>query len=521
MASQTPKSPAPHAPKKERSENTLKNKSTFLYAGTIVILVITIVAFVFLPSGNVGPGGAGGNLVFGSYAGKSIGIAQGGYFSRQVSLVNDALKQQGINDQNYQLYAYQVYRQAFERTVLHYGVLDAVKKAGGHVTENYVDEKMASNEAFQDNGQFSPRLYRDMANSQKLALRDNLREEALSSLYTDYLYGQEPSSSELAFVKNMAKEMRTIEYAAFPLTGYPDSEVAAWLSANTPLFRHLKLARVSVATGQADAEKLLKQVKAGTLAFEDAAKSHSSDSYADKGGSMGPHYFYEIEGDLEKKTDAEQLAALKTGEYSPVLKTLSGSWAFYKAEDNTVAADLKDPVVLKDARAYMVRYERGKLEDWVSAQAAVIAKGPSADFEKACKKAGYEVKTTGPFPLNYGDIDFTAYGQRIPLLQRINSSSAAELSQASSNEAFLTAAFSLAPGAVSGPIVLGDNILVVKVKEESAATDDQLASLGLYYPYFYQQKNSYELADVFLKSPLLKDNFMQVFFKHFTPNNKS
>ena len=517
MAPQTPNAPAPRAPRKGNASGKEKgSKSNFIYIGTIIILVITIVAFVFMPSGNTG-GSNGTTFDFGSYNGKHITSAQGGYLVKQVSIVNDALRQQGLSEQNYQLYAYQVWRQAFERTVYHYGVLDAVKQAGGAVTENFIDDQMADDPSFQENGKFSPKLYRETPNATKLSLRDDIRDNSLAALYTNEVNAMAPSSQEIAFLKDMAKETRTIAFAALPLSAYPESEVASWAAANAKLFSHLKLARVSVAKSQADAEKLLKQVKAGTVSFEDAAKKNSADAYAEKGGSMGAKYYYEIMADIEKKEDVDSLAALKAGEYSGVLKTLSGSWVFFKAEADATPADMADPVVLKDARAYMLRFERGLLEDWASAQGETLSATPSADFEKACKAAGLEVKESGPFPLNYGDIDFVAYGQRIPLMRKIDSAAAPELAEASGNEAFLAAVFSLAPGAVSKPIVLGDNIVVVKVKEAGAASEEDLASLSLYYPYFFQQKTSYEMNSIFLKSPLLKDNFMNVFFKYFMP----
>lgn len=517
MAPQTPNAPAPRAPKKDRAAGKEKgSKSNFIYIGTIIILVITIIAFVFMPSGNVG-GSNGTTFDFGSYNGKHITSAQGGYLVKQVSIVNDAMRQQGLSEQNYQLYAYQVWRQAFERTVYHFGVLDAIKQAGGAVSENYVDEKMTEDPNFQENGKFSARLYRQTPNATKVSLRDGIRDEALASLYTDEVYAMAPSSQEIAFIKDMAKETRTIQFAALPLSAYPESEVATWTAANAKLFGRLKLARVSVAKNQADAEKLLKQVKAGTLSFEDAAKKNSADAYAEKGGSMGARYFYELQADIEKKEDMDKLAALKAGEYSDVLKTLSGSWVFFKAEADAAPADLADPVVLKDARAYMLRYDRGILEDWASAQAAALSSTPSADFEKACMVAGLVAKESGPFPLNFGDLDFVAYGQQIPLFRKIDTAAAPELAEASGSEAFLTEVFSLAPGSVSKPLVLGDNIVVVKVKEAGAASDEELSSLSLYYPYFFQQKSSYEMGNVFLKSPLLKDNFMNVFFKYFMP----
>lgn len=516
MASQTPNNNAPKIVKKEGAEGSKKGgrNNTFVYIGTIIILIITVVAFVFVPS--TGGGASNSGLHFGSYDGKSIDYTQGSYFAKMVQKYNDAMKQQGVNEQNYQLFAYQVYRQAFESTVAHVAIIDSVKKAGFRVTDSYLDSKMAENAAFQENGKFSPRIYRETSMSSKIAIRDELREDLYTSEYTDDIYSLAPSTKEIAFVKEMAKNTRSIEYALLPLSNYPDSEVSAWASSNGDLFRRLKLSRISLAK-QADAEKFLKEVKSDAKSFEDVAKANSTDSYASEGGAMGLRYFYEIKGDLEKKEDAEKLAALKQGEYSPVFKTLSGSYVFYRADAALIQADLADAAILKDARNYMLRYERGKLEDWVMAQGTTLSNAPAASFVAEAKKLSLPTASAGPFPLNYGDIDFAAYGQRIPLMQKVNASSAPELATASTSEPFLTAVFSLAPGSVSKPMVLGDAVIVFRVKEAGAASDEEVSSLSLYYPYFYQQKTSAELSEIFLKSPLLKDNFMTVFFKYFQP----
>lgn len=517
MASQTPSTPQNKPVKKDSETSRKGNKSTFQYIGIIVILVITVVAFVFVPS--TAGGSSSTNMQFGSFDGQAITYTQNtnNYFAKQVQNYNEAMKQQGLNDQNYQFFAYQVWRQAFESTVTHVAMIDTVKKAGFGLSETFLDDKMAENAAFQENGKFSPRLYRETTMSAKLAVRDSIREDSYISQYTDDIYALKPSSKEIAFIKDIAKDLRTVEYAAVPLANYPDSEVSAWANNNGKLFRRLKLSRITLTTSEADAQKLLKQIKGDTLAFDEAAKSHSTDTYASQGGSMGLRYVYDIQSELDKKDDVEALAALKAGEVSAIYKTTTGSWAFFKAESAAIQADLADPAVLRDVRSYMLRSERGKLEDWAMAEAKLISTAPAADFEALCKKKSLATASVGPFPLNYGDVDFAAYGQRIPLFKQVNTGSDPLLEQVSTNEAFLTAAFSLAPGSVSQPFVLGNSVLVIKVKEQSTATEDELATLSLYYPYFFQQKTTAEINELFLKSPLLKDNFSTMFFKYVMP----
>ena len=519
MASQTTNSPSSGTPKKDSGKTAIQ-KNKFLYAGTIVLLAFSIVAFIFWGSNGGGGGSTGTLLEFGSYNGKAITNAPGNYFTKQVSLVYDNLKQQGYSEQNFQLFRYQVYRQAFERTVVHMGFLDEIKKAGAVVSDDFVNNRLLENPALQENGKVSLSRLRQMPETEKLTLRAEIREESLLSEYSTDVMSISPSSKELDFVKAMGKQTRNLDYVAYPLSAYPDSEVSAWAAANPKLLRRLKLSRISDSTSEADAKKLLKQVVAGTLAFADAAKAHSTDSYADKGGSMGIKYFYEIQGDLENKEDAEKLASLKAGEYSAVLKTVTGSWAFYKAEEAISEPPLADPVVLKDARAYIERFEKGKIEDWTIAEAKKLSEVPGAQFEASARKLGLAVKTTGAFPINYGDLQFSAYGQTIPLFRSIDGKAAPELSSASGNEAFLTAAFSQAPGTVSQPLVLGDSVIVFKVKEASAAADEELASLSLFYPIYFQQKVSQEVGPLFLKSPLFKDKFMDVFIKYLAPTQQ-
>jgi hypothetical protein len=518
MASQTPKTPAKSDPREPK--RGIKNPT--IYAGTIVVLVIVVIAFVFLPMGGSGSAvisGNGRSLDFGSYSGKPIVYSQDSYMNQQVRELNDRFRQQGVTEDNYQLLAYQVYRGAFERTLLRMAAIDTVTRAGGAVTEDWLDAKVAESPAFQENGKFSAQKYHDATLAEKLSVRNQIRDDTLYQAYFADVTSVGPSSKELAFVKDMAKDSRTVEYMAYPLSGYPDSEVALWGKAHADLFRSLSLSSITVTSSEADAQKLYQNVKDKKATFEDAAKASSKDAYAQKGGAAGAKYFNELSAQLASKDDAEKLATLKTGDLSPVFKTAAGAWAFFKADAETAPADFSQPVQLAAVRDYMNRRERGTIEDWAIAKAKEIAAAGSGGFEAAAKKAGFPAKTVGPFPLNYGDVSvyLPTYGQSMPLFKTVAPSNNPDLSGASTSEKFLTAAFSLAPGAVSDPFILGDKALVLKVKEASASKDDETGMIDYLYPSFFGTKAQTEAHDLFMKSPLLKDNFSRVFFKYFQP----
>jgi hypothetical protein len=314
----------------------------------------------------------------------------------------------------------------------------------------------------------------------------------------------------------MAKGTRTIEYAAFPLSKYPDAEAAAWGKAHADLFRSLTLSRITITTSEADANKLLKNIQDKKASFDAAAKASSKDSFAAKGGVEGPKYFYELAAELAVKADADKLAALKAGDLSTVLKTTAGTWVFFKAEAAPAIADLSQGSTLAAVRGYLNDRERGVIEDWSIAQAKALSSSGAA-FEANAKKAGVQMKTMGPFPLNYGDLSVSIYGQTAPLFKKIATDKDPELDGASTSNKFLTTAFSLAAGAVSEPFVLGDNVIVLKVKEAGVAKDSDTSMIDFYYPYFFQSGASGEVRDLFMKSPLLKDDFSKVFFKYFQP----
>jgi hypothetical protein len=517
MAFQTPKSP-------QKNESLVPKRGTsnpFIYTGTIIVLVIVVIAFVFVPMGGGSSAALSNNgraLEFGRYAGKPIQYGQDTYMATQVRDLNDQLHQQGLNEENYPLFLYQVYRGAFERTVIRLAALDEVKKSGGSVTESWLDTKVAQSPVYQDNGQFSAQKYHDASLHEKLTVRNQLRDDALYQTYFTDLLGVGPSSKETAFVKDMARETRTIQYAAFPLSKYPDSEVETWGKAHADLFRSLNLSQVTIESSEADANKLVKNIEDKKTTFESVAKASSKDAFGPKGGAMGPKYYHELVAELAVKGDADKLVALKVGDISPVFKTASGSWAFFKADDAVVPPDFSQGVMVAAVRNYITNRERGVIEDWAIAQAKALSTS-GAGFESAAKKASVAVRTVGPFPLNYGDLSVSIYGQKAAMFKSVAPESDADLAGASTSEKFLSTAFSLAPGAVSEPFVLGDNVLVLKVKEESAAKDDEISSIDFYYPYFFQSGASSEVRDLFIKSPLLTDNFSKLFFKYFQPAN--
>lgn len=517
MASLT-KNPEGAEPKKIEKKQAPKRgiKNPFVYGGTVVILIITVIAFVFIPS-------MGGSLTssstpeFGKWKGKPITYAAGSYFAAQVAQINDYLKQQGLSEQNFQLYAYQVWRMAFQSTAVRTAMIESVKASGFSATEKGLDEAVTQNEAFLEDGKFSLQKYNSTPLATRMSIRSDIAQDLLLRRYYEDLYTQSPSTAETEFVASIAKPQREIDYVSIPLSSFPESEIQKWAAKNPDHFRSLKLSRITVTSSEADAKKILQQVKDNKLSFEDAAKSHSQDSYADKGGDAGVVFYYVFAADFESADDAAKVAALGKGEISDVYKLSEKAWIFYRIDEALSSPDFSNAATMAEVTAYLNAKERGVLESWAIAKANELVTSTDASaFKAAARRQKLDVKAAGPFIINIGNPTFYAYNQQIPLLQSTWQNEDPALSGAETDEAFMTALFSTSKGSVSKPLVLGENVIVFAVTKDAAAADDDLALVKMAFPYFHQQSLEAEARTTFLASKNLKDDFNTAFFKIFS-----
>ncbi len=507
--------------KKNKSSLKRNIKNPFVYIGTIVILVLTIIAFVLIPGVGGGISSAGKVPTFGSWNGTPIQYSSDSYFADQVSQINDYLRQQGMNESQSQLYAYQVWRMAFQNTVIRTAILDSAKRSGMKISEQTIDEEVAKNTQFQVDGKFSLEKYNSTPSATRMSIRNRIRDDQLIQNYYGDLMSVSPSTGEIDFVASMAKPQRTVQYVNISYADFPQEKTLDWAKSNESLFRRIGLSKITINTSQKDAEKVLAQIKANSLSFEDAAKSHSKDSYADKGGDMGTKVFYDLKGEFLNEKDADAVMALKKDEISPVYKESGNTWAFYRVNAEASMPDFSKQSVLDEVKSYLFDKEKSVMESWALAKADEFASRASkSPFAAAAKEVGLESKAAGPFILNYGKPSFYFYGQQVGLFQEPYRSLDTELVGAEESETFLTTLFSTAKNAVSKPVVLDASVVVMTVTDDTEGTDQEISYTKFTYPYFYQTAMENQIRGSILSSKLFKDEFNSTFVKLFTPAQK-
>jgi hypothetical protein len=493
----------------------------FIFIGTIAVLVLVIVAFVFLPA--VVPGQSGpSELVFGFYDGIPVKYVPNNYFHRQLQYSMEYYRQRTGGEVNNRIAASQVWRNAFEETLINIAMLKQAGDAGYTPPKDLVDRRITQLPELQENGAFSINRYRQLSSSDRMTLWKETRDAMITEHYVSDLIALQIPQGETDFLKSMAERQRTFKMVSFSLSDFPDSEVSAFASENSGLFRLIQLSRITINSSEREAQQILASIKDGTLSFEDAVSAHSQDSYAGQGGSMGQRMAYELLIEIADESSREQVLSLARGAYSDVVKTPLGSWAIYRCDEAARPFDASDSSLISKIKNYIMGYQGGRVEDWFRSQAESFAElvKNSESFESAALARGLSVSTIGPLPLNYGEYGFSG-GQNnifgstalLPL------STIPELAYAEANEEFWAEAFSIPVNTPSKPLVLGLNIIILYPESESRAEESSLENIEYMYQYQSQNFMQQDLRALLLSNPRLRDQFTEAFSRWVWPSN--
>jgi parvulin-like peptidyl-prolyl isomerase len=475
------------------------------YVLVVIVTVFSVIAFILLPMGSRGVTGKN-HIVFGTWDGHEIAWYQGGYFDQQRLAYARQVQESGTESvDERQLYG--IWYQAFKSTALRVAAVTQAKRAGVEISKDALDEDLLTWPAYLDEkGRFSEAAYNATPLSDRVATREQRKEELLTSRYfTDLSTGIHTGSREQAFVAAMAATERKFSFVTWKFASFPDEEVRKYGEATTAKFRKAKLARITVAS-EREAKQIRTRLADSTASFAELAKVHSDDSYAASGGDMGWQYAYALEPDLENKAQVEEVLALKAGEVADPMKGPFG-WAIYRCDAEAVGPDLADAAVLGDVRGYLTRYEKGKIEDWFVERAGKFARrAAEATFAGAAREAGVEVSQTGYFPINLSNT--------FPLTPLKAVPENATPYSAAYSEDFFYRAFSLSKDqASSQPIVLDDQVIVLKVAGEQPISADNAKLMDRILAYLANQSLQSDVDTELMNERRLKSTFDDTFFK--------
>ena len=478
-----------------------KNRSYLFYGFSIVIMVIIGVSLIgtLAPSGF---GDAGSTLVFGTYDGQEITFTPNNFFGASYEWHYRDQSSRFPEGVDQRILAYGVWRQAFNDTVLHTARVHAALAGGVHVSQQRVDQALITSIASYEDLEEMPVATRE-------GNLERLRELLVRQRYADDLTrGRLSSGNEVTFYEEMIRDERRFEFISLADDAYPDSEVAAYGEANAADFRRVDLSRIQIRGGADAAEEIRQRIVSGTATFEDQARAHSQDEFADQGGELGFRYFYQVSQDFTDPETAERVFALAEGEVSEVLASgVEETRYLYRADSRVVQPDFSDTDTIAKIRAYLTTAERGLVENYLLAQADRFGVAAAqSDFHTAASELDLTVHTTEWFPINYRNGAAprpVATTGELPLL-----------AGAANFDEFFQQGFALQRrGDVSKAIRLPDRVIVLSFLDEREIPSENLRSAAgeSVLDLFIAQARNADLEWWVNTNGLLEDTFSQAF----------
>ncbi|MBQ6782368.1 MAG: peptidyl-prolyl cis-trans isomerase [Treponema sp.] len=490
-------------------------KKTLLYVGSVFILILSAITFIFIPAMlQRAPKG----LVFGKYDGKKIEWTQGSDFANAVANYSDMYKNQGVqlDDSAY----FYIYNYAFNSTVTSMAYADAVKKSGYEPSTATVSRAMVPYFA-DENGNYSARLYNATAESTRNDLRKNIRKNLIWNRYSEdvfgssakigksKLFGLKTSDAETNFLAGLNAKKRSFDLVSWNKTTYPDEEVIKYGVDHYELFNKHDISVISL-DDKAETEKLLAQITNNEVTFEDAIKEYSKKYYSGDDGKLTSNYEYQIKEIIPGEDDFKAVIDLEKDGLSPVIQTANNSYSIFRRNEKRELNHLNVEENIDVVRNYLNSHEAGLAEEYNTKIAKDFAASAVANgFDKACKEAKVEKVAVPAFTLNYGGTSMTG---DIP-------SDIKELQGANRNENFLEKAFSLKNGEVSEPIIVGNNVIVLKLTGEQtdSVTDEAKTKIAENITNF----DSSTAQKALLNSPKVENNVSNVFFNEIMASKNS
>ncbi|MGM0431350.1 MAG: peptidylprolyl isomerase [Spirochaetota bacterium] len=500
------------AQKKPAKPHSKKRLMWYLSAG---LLVVVIIVFVFSPVvGAFVP--QEDSIVFGYYDGQPIEYAYGNYFYQQQRNIASNWDQQGASsgEQDYQRQMYQIWKSAFDNTVIHTAVMQQADRSGLIVTEDAVDAYLLENGPYiNEEGNFSNERYQRTSDAEKQEIRESAKQTLKFQTALQDMLTTVASEKEIDFIAGMASEQKQFDYVSFDASLYPRERVLSYGQSNAILFTETDLSMLTLPADDQEANQdLYDQISSGAISFEEAVSEYSTSSNTENGGRIGTLPFHELASFLGSEDSAHQVFSLGEGKVSEVLSTDYGN-VMFKVNEAPVPPDFEDDQVISSVRSYLESNEPDLVVNYLASRADSFAEQAENDsFESAAQSGDLEVFSTDSTPLNYGNSQF--------MNSFSYTDSEEELKTLASDEEALRDLFTLNDQEISGPIAPEDTAKVIVAQcVETSELEPEQTNVGLLYPYLFQNLKQQEFQRSILESDKLENNFLQVFFTQVLQQN--
>ena len=501
-------------------------KKNTLAIGSIIILVFSIIAFVFVPAAG-GQWGSNTKTMLGKWKNKQLDYTADGLFFQEYRKLHYSAETRGYlrsdNKVQQEFVERQIMHAAFNASMIQLAAQEEALNAGFYLPDKNINKALIP--YYTDStGAYSEKLYTQTSEQQRLANRRQVidyltAQRCIEDNFGTYdnIFGLKTSSAEIAFVQKMAEKERIFKYVVFEESQFPQEKIRAYGEEHTDLFAEHNLLMLTF-NSQEDANKTAQALQKDEITFEDAVVTNSTKLGTDSTGKLLSSYRTTVNRTFPESKDLDTVLKLGVDEISSVVKTSSG-YAIVKCTAPVTPADFTLAETQDRVLSYMKSNERGIIEDYLEQKAKTfIETAKIGGFLQEASVNDLVVQTSNPITLNYGNA---------AMLPQISYQSDTFFSAGIRNETFFKKAFALKQGEISEPVLLDSNVLVLQLEEEKAGSEEtknniansyrQFASFWYYeYPFamFAHQQLSWgqqTFIDFVLNSKNFTDNFNAVF----------
>ncbi len=511
--------------KQDKQKDKKPNRNKFVVSGSVVILFLVAITFIGAPALG-GLTSSSSRLIFGYYDGKPIEYQPDNYFARQRDNIAEQYRDSMTEDNsgfNLDFQLYQIWRQAFEQTTTHIALVSMAEDAGVFLTEEQIDEEIINSGPYTgSDGEFDESIYLNTSNTLRKSNRDYITEGLMQNEVVSQVFANRISGAEMEFIKSMNTPEKRFRYVVLPYSSYPAENISEYARENSSLFQKVSISRIALYDSEDVALAVHSAVSGDPALFEEEARNKSQDSFASKGGSMGSYVYHELKSFFDNTDDLDRIMNLKAGEVSDLVVNEDG-WYIYKCDEAAVSLDFNNSEDLDSVRIYIQRYERGRMEDYFTSMGSdFVARvnAEEASFSGIASDMSLTYHDTDFFPLTYGNIGFSLYGNDFPLFKKLSVPDGdTTLQYTASDVHFLSTLTNLTlVSPLSEPVILDEAVVVVQLLEEQEASEEALGSADFYYTYAVNSWKEAQLTEALLVSDKLEDNFYEEFGKLLSEN---
>jgi len=496
--------------------------------GGVIILILSIISFIFLPT-MVQNGSRATTL--GKWGKVSIQNTEDSEFTNQYrNLAGYAENQNLIPSDEFSRtsFYHSLAKVAFDASVIDIAMTDDLKRCG-YTPSDFLVNKELVRYYLDENEMYSETKFQTTPSNTRLSYKKAVEHSMMTRRYVEDLFGDgkkggmKMSASETAFIEDMAKKVRDFKYVSFGFDSYPKEKIKEYGMEKSELYVTYDFSLLSYETEE-EAKNVLASLKDGSKTFEDALKEIENKKLTDENGKLEKASREDVAELFPDNSDLDKVVVLKSGEFSDVLQTSGMDYVIIRCDGDAKQADFDSEEVQNKVFAKMKSEDRGRIEEYLMDKGKEFAgMVDMMGIEKSAGDEGKEVTLSQPFSLNYGSLSY---------FPSISADKDSVLSPASKNEDFYKDVFSLKDGKPSSPHLLGSNVVVLSQNSEKD-TDEYVKDNGKtyknqcenYMPYYNlvmllqaRGMNFYTIPlaqktfiDFVLKNPKLIDNHTSLF----------